>query len=1057
MSIVVGVRVRPFNTREKDRNSICCIEMPGSNQTIIRDELGKEKKFTFDHSFWSHDGFRVLEDGYMEPDDDKYADQKIVFDTVGKQILDNAWLGYHCCLFAYGQTGSGKSYSMVGYGANKGIVPISCDEIFKRIGMNKDPDKSFEVQVSMLEIYNEKVQDLLIKPDKRPPSGLKIRESKILGIFVDGLSKHPVTSYEQISNKMDEGYNNRTIGSTLMNATSSRAHTIVTIEFRQITMVAKKKSEKLSMINLVDLAGSERSGSTGATGDRLKEGCNINKSLLILGNVINCLADKAIGKNKNMLPPYRDSALTRILQNALGGNSKTVMICALSPASINYEETLSTLRYADRAKKIQNKAVINESEHDKMVRLLKEENVNLKKMIDDLNKKLLGQGGTAGEEDKAAFLELKEQLEANQKVMGDMQKTFEEKIEEAKKHESENIGNKVDKTLPHLLVLNEDAQLSYKLRYALNELPVYVGRKHGKPSPQIILSGIGIKQNHAVFFKEGDNILLKSSDKEAIEYIFVNGKKIPEQGQIINHKDRIIFGTNSIFLYMKTSNGNDFYDIDWESAQIELQKEMELENKKQLEENEKKKQEEINTLRKDYEEEFSKRKNELEDKWRKKLEEYQLQLKEINQNAEKQRIEQERLNQERKLKEKLEQLEEEKAKKKREVEIKEKNEILRRERAKHQQEAIHKSEKLENNLTNILKKISKMKIIINELKRNINLDVVLQKNLLEELEEINSPTNILIRVENYEEGTVYYWSTETFHNRYDLMKELFNKFNDEDLDLQNLKKEDDPLWDEAKPVLLGYAFYRLEPVSYLMSNESQISVVSPNGDVVGKIEVDIIPHDENGEEFDEVPEVPTELIGQTLLYKVVIMNLQNINKNFSYDLHVEYQCFYDHSIIKTKVYNQLSENDEENNLNNNNLLEDEKADIEINESFEHKIDYLTKEDIDFLVKDKVCFKIYSSERIEKKGKTPIEELYTTKESDLNEPEEEIRIIEEKKETNSNNKNGNNIINKKNDEPVDVMMNKKNEKVDKQKEGNNKDKDKNKDKNKKGKKDDCIIY
>ena len=241
MSIVVGVRVRPFNQREKDRQSVCCIEMPGNNQTIIHDELGKEKKFTFDHSFWSHDGFRTLENGYMEPDDEKYADQKVVFETVGKQILDNAWLGYHCCLFAYGQTGSGKSYSMVGYGANKGIVPISCDEIFRRIGENKDADKSFEVQVSMLEIYNEKVQDLLIKPDKRPPSGLKIRESKVLGIFVDGLTKHPVTSYTEISNKMDEGYNNRTIGSTLMNATSSRAHTIVTIEFKQLTMVAKKK------------------------------------------------------------------------------------------------------------------------------------------------------------------------------------------------------------------------------------------------------------------------------------------------------------------------------------------------------------------------------------------------------------------------------------------------------------------------------------------------------------------------------------------------------------------------------------------------------------------------------------------------------------------------------------------------------------------------------------------------------------------------------------------------------------------------------------------------
>ena len=175
MSIRVGVRVRPFNAREKDRESECIISMPGGNQTKIKDELGNEKTFTFDHSFWSHDGFRTLENGYLEQDDPKYADQKVVFEAVGKQILDNAWQGYHCCLFAYGQTGSGKSYSMVGYGANKGIVPISCDEIFNRIASNTEADKSYEVQVSMLEIYNEKVQDLLIKPDKRPQHGLKIR------------------------------------------------------------------------------------------------------------------------------------------------------------------------------------------------------------------------------------------------------------------------------------------------------------------------------------------------------------------------------------------------------------------------------------------------------------------------------------------------------------------------------------------------------------------------------------------------------------------------------------------------------------------------------------------------------------------------------------------------------------------------------------------------------------------------------------------------------------------------------------------------------------------
>ena len=406
----------------------------------------------------------------------------------------------------------------------------------------------------------------------------------------------------------------------------------------------------------------------------------------------------------------------------------------------------------------------------------------------------------------------------------------------------------------------------------------------------------------------------------------------------------------------------------------------------------------------------------------------------------------------------MEKLEEEKAKKKRELEIKEKNETLRREKAKHQQEIMHKSEKLENNLINILKKISKMKIIINELKRNINLDVVLEKNLLDELEEINTPTNILIRVENNEEGTVYYWNTETFHNRYDLMKELFNKFNDEDLDIQNLKKEEDPLWDEAKPVLLGFAFYKLEPVSYLMSNLSEISIVSSNSEVVGKIEVDIIPHDENGMEYDEVPEVPTELIGQTLLYKVVIMNLQGISKNLSYNIYVEYQNFYDHSTIKTKVYNKLSDKDN-NDLTNdkNNFSEDEKVDIEINESFEHKIDYLTKEDIDFLVKDKVCFKIYSTERIEKKGKTPIEEILP----DIKEPVEEIKNIDYTSQTNyRNNDNNNSNATKKDDEPIDVMK-KNNDKIDKKKEENSKnnktDKNKDKDKNKKGKKDDCNIY
>ena len=995
MSIQVGVRVRPFNSREKERESVCVIEMPGNNQTIIKDELGREKKFTFDHSFWSHDGFKTLEDGYLSPEDEKYADQKYVFDTVGKQILDNAWQGYHCCLFAYGQTGSGKSYSMVGYGANKGIVPISCDEIFKRIGQNTDKEKSFEVQVSMLEIYNEKVQDLLIKPDKRPPSGLKIRESKVLGIFVDGLSKYPVTSYEQISKKMDEGYHNRTIGSTLMNATSSRAHTIVTIEFRQVTMIAKKRSEKLSMINLVDLAGSERSGSTGATGDRLKEGCNINKSLLILGNVINCLADKAIGKNKNMLPPYRDSALTRILQNALGGNSKTVMICALSPASINYEETLSTLRYADRAKKIQNKAVINESEHDKMVRMLKEENANLKKMLETLQKKLGGQGGVMMEEDKKEFLELKEQYEANQKMMGDMQKTFEEKLEEAKKHESETIGNQIDISKPHLVVLNEDQQLSHILKYPLVDLPVTVGRRHTQPPPVIQLSGIGIKSNHANFIKDENsenNIRLKPGDKDSNLYIYVNGKKIDDDGVILNNKDRIIFGTNSIFLFMVKSDGNDIYSIDWEYAQMEIQNEIEKENKRKEEEKEKKKKEEFNALTQNLNEKYNKEENEMEENLRKKEEEIQLKLIAINNETEKRKKEQEIINREKLLKKEIE-LKKKSQTKKEENELKELNEKKRREQEFQNMQFIDKSEKMKNNLITILKKISKLEIINKELKRKINLKPTIQKNLSEKnfIEDTN--TSIMIRVENYEEGEVYYWTTETFINRYDSMKALFNKFNDDELEIENFKKEDDPLWQESKPYLLGYAFYRLEPIAYLMSNKSDLVILSPTGDIIGQLVIDIIPHDEEGNEYDEVPEFSTDLIGQKLFFKIKIFGIKNFKKNMSANLHIEYQYFYDHSIVKSKIYNQKE--------NFNNFCND-KCDIDINEEFEHKIDFLTKEDINFLENETICFKIYGNEQIEKKGKTPIEDILK------NIKEEEYNNID-------NNKNNNDINIKNNDD------------------------------------------
>ena len=951
MSVKVAVRVRPFNTREKENNSTCNIEMNG-NQTVIKDELGQPRTFTFDHSFWSHDCYIEQENGYLSPDSSgKYADQNFVFDTLGRQILDNAWEGYHCCLFAYGQTGSGKSYSMVGYGANKGIVPISCEEIFKRIAENKEESLHYEVEVSMLEIYNEKVQDLLVPISNRPPSGLKIRESKALGVFVADLTKYPVSSYEEISNKMDEGYQNRTIGSTLMNNTSSRAHTIVTIEFKQVQTVGKTKSEKLSKINLVDLAGSERANSTGATGARLKEGCNINKSLLVLGNVINTLADKALGKKKDVLPPYRDSALTRILQNALGGNSKTVMICALSPASINYEETLSTLRYADRAKKIQNKAVINESEHDKVVRLLKEENNDLKKKIEELSKKLLG-GGAVEECDKEAFKELKAQYDETQKLCESMSKTFSERLEEAKKADKELGIEKVDINLPHLVVLNEDPQLSHKLKYSLKELPIYVGRKHGNPEPKIKLSGIGIKQNHAIFVNgENENeILLKPNDSEAIKYIYINGKRIKEQkGQKLKHKDRIVFGNNTIMIFMEKSDGKDIYEIDWETAQNELQSELEEQNKLEEMENEKKKQKAYDILKQSLETKYNQEKKEMENKMNMQLKEYEEKLKEMEtQSEERSKIEKEKNELELKLKNKIKRLESQKISK-----VKTFHSEVVRDETEFQE--TQKKEQLVNKLVGLVKKIFKIKSIIEDLKRNVTLDLFLSKNLIDHYNDPNTPINTFIRVENFEDGNVYFWSQNTFNDRYDSLKELYSKFLEEDYDITKLPKEEDPLCDKPQQSLLGYAFYKLEPLAYLMSNCSIIPIISVNGQAEGSITIDVVPVDENGKEFEEIPDNPMDLIGTNLQFYVYIKEIKDLPEHFCKGVQIEYTSFNDNQNYKTKIYNE----------------EGKETSFNIEEKFEHKINYISEEDIEFFTKDKICFKIYAYETVEIKGKAGI--------------------------------------------------------------------------------------
>ncbi|XP_031422153.1 kinesin-like protein KIF1B isoform X12 [Clupea harengus] len=379
-SVKVAVRVRPFNSREISKDSTCIIQMQGKTTTIQNPKNPKEalKSFNFDYSYWSH----------TSPEDPSFASQCLVFNDIGKEMLQHAFEGYNVCIFAYGQTGSGKSYTMMGRqeDSQEGIIPLLCEDLFEKINDNNNEDISFSVEVSYMEIYCERVRDLLNPKNK---GNLRVREHPLLGPYVEDLSKLAVTSYTDIADLMDAGNKARTVAATNMNETSSRSHAVFTIVFTQkkYDIETDLSTEKVSKISLVDLAGSERADSTGAKGTRLKEGANINKSLTTLGKVISALAEvdnctsKSKKKKKSDFIPYRDSVLTWLLRENLGGNSRTAMVAALSPADINYDETLSTLRYADRAKQIKCNAVINEDPNNKLVRELKDEVGRLKDLL----------------------------------------------------------------------------------------------------------------------------------------------------------------------------------------------------------------------------------------------------------------------------------------------------------------------------------------------------------------------------------------------------------------------------------------------------------------------------------------------------------------------------------------------------------------------------------------------------------------------------------------------------------------------------------------------------
>lgn len=575
----VAVRVRPFNAREEGRAAKCVIRMDGKTTCITNPKVTKDatKNFTFDYSYWSH----------TSEEDPHFASQRRVYEDLGEEMLLHAFQGYNVCIFAYGQTGAGKSYTMMGRqeAGQQGIIPQLCQDLFARMAQCGSPELSYSVEVSYMEIYCERVRDLL-NPNGR--GKLRVREHPLLGPYVEDLAKMAVTSFRDIADLMDCGNKARTVAATNMNESSSRSHAVFTIVFtqRRHDPLTQLDTEKVSRISLVDLAGSERADASGATGVRLKEGANINKSLTTLGKVISALAEMQSNKKKKPdFIPYRDSVLTWLLKENLGGNSRTAMIAALSPADINYEETLSTLRYADRTKQIRCHAVVNEDPKARLIRELRREVERLRELLSargvaaDLkpneapppapphHNALNGTAEPPPSPPPAPQLlspeEAMERLQETEKIIAELNETWEEKLRrtEAIRMEREallaemgvalredggTVGVFSPKKTPHLVNLNEDPLMSECLLYHIKDGVTRVGQT----DVDIKLSGDFIARQHCVFRSHPDHsgeavVTLEPCDGAET---YVNGKQLTEP-MVLKSGYRIVMGKNHVFRF----------------------------------------------------------------------------------------------------------------------------------------------------------------------------------------------------------------------------------------------------------------------------------------------------------------------------------------------------------------------------------------------------------------------------------------------------------------------------------------------------------------------------
>uniref|UniRef100_A0A669BBN1 plus-end-directed kinesin ATPase n=1 Tax=Oreochromis niloticus TaxID=8128 RepID=A0A669BBN1_ORENI len=838
-SVKVAVRVRPFNSREIGKESKCIIQMSGNTTTILNPKQPKENKsFNFDFSYWSH----------TTPEDVNYASQMQVYRDIGEEMLLHAFEGYNVCIFAYGQTGAGKSYTMMGRQEKdqQGIIPLMCEDLFTKINdSNNDNSMSYSVEVSYMEIYCERVRDLLNPKNK---GNLRVREHPLMGPYVEDLSKLAVTSYNDIQDLMDSGNKARTVAATNMNETSSRSHAVFNIIFTQKKhdMETDNTSEKVSKISLVDLAGSERADSTGAKGTRLKEGANINKSLTTLGKVIS-----------------------------------------------------GELRYANATRKkevlIRCNAVINEDPNNRLVRELKEEVARLKDLlyaqglgdIIEMTNAMTGMSPSpslSALSSRAASIsnlhdrifspaseEAIERLKETEKIIAELNETWEEKLRRteairmereallaemgvAMREDGGTVGVFSPKKTPHLVNLNEDPLMSECLLYYIKDGITKVGRENAKTRQDIVLSGHFIKDEHCTFSSttgpQGEGCVILEPCEGAETY--VNGKRVTSP-IVLRSGNRIIMGKSHVFRFNDPEQARlerertpcaetPVEPVDWAFAQRELLEKQGIDMKQEMEQ----------------------RLQELEDQYRKEREEASNLL------------EQQRLDYESKLEALQKQvdsryLESPEEEEEPEEEVPWTNRETELALWAFRKWRFYQFTSLRDLLWGNAIFLKEANAISVELKKKVQFQFVLLTDTLysplppdllppsEAKERERRPfprTIVAVEVQDQKNGATHYWTLEKLRQRLDLMREMYDRA----AELPSSAVEDcdhaltggDPFYDRFPWFrLVGRAFVYLSNLLYPVPLVHRVAIVSEKGEVKGflRVAVQAISADEEAPDY----------------------------------------------------------------------------------------------------------------------------------------------------------------------------------------------------------------